>query len=147
MKILNEHFQPINEDMKYEALSQLREIQSQLVGLSFLSVIAIMRPENPLKKQIIAFQDDLDQLSIQVGEFISDAKNDVDYEGPEDEVDAELEAEEAPEEEAEPEEKEDKEDKADDKKKEDKDKEKEKEDKKKEKEKKKEPVDSSKPKV
>jgi hypothetical protein len=144
MKNINEHFRPLNEDMKYEALSQLRELQSQLVGISFLSVIAIMKPNNPLKKKVLAFQDDLDKLSIEIGEFISDAKNDVEYEGEEDEVVPE----EAPEEEVEAEE-ETEEDK--DAEKEDKEKaakEKEKEAKKKEKEKKKsEPEDSSKPKV
>lgn len=97
MKILNEHYQPLNEDMRFEALSQLRELQSNLVGISFLPVIAIMKETNPLKKAVLKFQDDLDELTISIQEFISDAKNDIDYEeaeGDEPEEDEELEDEE-----------------------------------------------------
>ena len=79
MNLLNEHFQPLNEDMKFEALSQLRELQSNLVAISFLPVIAIMKPENPLKKEVLKFQDNLDELTMQIQQFISSAKNDIDY--------------------------------------------------------------------
>jgi len=82
-KLLNEHFQPLDEDMKYMALAQLREIQSNLVGISFLPVIAIMKQDNPLKKDVIKFQDDLDAVTIAIQNFISKAKNDVDYTEPE----------------------------------------------------------------
>lgn len=148
MKNINEHFRPLDENIKFEALSTLREIQSNLVGISFLPVLAIMKPSNPLKKAVLKFQDDLDELAISIQEFISEAKDDLDYTDPdgeeeapeggepeEDEVDPDAE-----EEEVEPEEDDEKEDKA--KEKEAKDKEKEKE-----KKKKKEPVDSSNPKV
>ncbi len=83
MKSLNEFYQPINEDMRFEALSTLRELQSNLVGISFLPVIAIMKNENPLKKSVLKFQDDLDELTISIQEFISKAKNDIDFEEPE----------------------------------------------------------------
>jgi len=113
--MMNEHYQPLNEDMRFEALSQLREIQSNLVGISFLPVIAIMRPENPLKSDVLKFQDDLDELTMAIQQFISSAKNDLDYKPAEDEA-GEEEGEEAPEEEA-PAEDEEKEEKPKDKKK------------------------------
>lgn len=80
---LNEQFQPLNEDLKFEALSQLREIQSNLVGISFLPVIAIMKPENPLKKEVLEFQDGLDELTMKIQNFISSAKNDITYDSEE----------------------------------------------------------------
>lgn len=83
--LLNEHFRSINEDLRFEALSQLREIQANLVSISFLPVIAIMKPENPLKKNVLAFQDKLDGLTIEIQNFISDAKNDIEYEPSEEE--------------------------------------------------------------
>ena len=79
MKFLNEHFQPLNEDIRFEALSMLRETQASLVGVSFLPVIAIMKEENPLKKDVLKFQDDLDELTMRIQNFISKAKNDVEY--------------------------------------------------------------------
>ena len=91
MKSMNEQFQPLNENMRFEALSQLREIQSNLVGVSFLPVIAIMKPTNTLKKDIIKFQDDLDSLTMEIQKFISEAKNDIDYEPVEDEPSGEEE--------------------------------------------------------
>ena len=69
----------INEDLRFEALAQLREIQSNLVAVSFLPVIAIMKPENPLKKDVIKFQDELDKLTLSIQDFIAVAKNDIDY--------------------------------------------------------------------
>ena len=88
MKSLNEHYQPLNEDMRFEALSNLREIQSNLVGISFLQVIAIMKEENPLRKDVLGFQDDLDELTMSIQNFISKAKNGVDYDSEEDTEDA-----------------------------------------------------------
>lgn len=79
MKELNEHYRRVDEDMKFEALTQLRAIQSNLVGISFLQVLAIMKPSNKLKQDILAFQDELDDLTDKVGEFIRKAKEDVDY--------------------------------------------------------------------
>ena len=104
MKNLNEQYQPLNEDMRFEALSQLREIQSNLVGISFLPVLAIMKSTNPLKKDVLKFQDDLDELTMNIQAFISDAKNDIDFEPEESEGDEaeaeELEAEKEDEEDA-----------------------------------------------
>jgi hypothetical protein len=75
----NKDYQRLDEDMKFEALSQLREIQSNLVAVSFLPVIGIMKPENPLKKDVLKFQDELDELTMKIQSFISSAKNDVAY--------------------------------------------------------------------
>jgi len=76
---------PLNEDflqerdIRFEALQQLREIQAGLVGVSFLPVLGIMRPDNEYRKNIIEFQDDLDNLTLKVQDFISKVKNDVNY--------------------------------------------------------------------
>ena len=76
----------LNEtEIRFEALTRLREIQSQLVGISFLEVIAIMKEDNPLKKDVLTFQDELDKLTSAVGEFVSKSKNDVDYQLSDDE--------------------------------------------------------------
>jgi len=75
----------INEkSIRFEALQQLREIQANMVGVSFLPVIGIMKENNPYIKNIIDFQDRLDELTIDVQKFISDAKNGVDYTEPDD---------------------------------------------------------------
>jgi len=76
----------INEkSIRFEALQQLREIQANMVSVSFLPVIGIMKENNPYIKNIISFQDKLDDLTIEVQKFISDAKNGVDYKEPEEE--------------------------------------------------------------
>jgi len=77
--LINEHFKPINEDMRFEALQTLRETQSNLVAISFLPVISIMRENNPYRQDVLKFQDDLDALTMNIQNFISKAKNDVDY--------------------------------------------------------------------
>ena len=79
MGLLNE------KSIRFEALQQLREIQANMVGVSFLPVIGIMKENNPYIKNIIDFQDRLDELTIDVQKFISNAKNGVDYTDSEDE--------------------------------------------------------------
>jgi len=78
MEILNE------KNIRFEALQQLREIQANMVGVSFLPVIGVMKESNPYIKDIIGFQDKLDSLTLEVQQFISEAKNGVDYSSPED---------------------------------------------------------------
>ena len=90
MKLLNEHFRPLNEDMRFEALSQLREIQANLVAVSFLPVVAIMREENPLRKEVINFQSSLDELTMNIQDFVSNAATAVEYEASAEEIDAEA---------------------------------------------------------
>ena len=89
MKTLNEKYYygeiKINEDMRFEALQMLRDTQSSLVAISFLPVISIMKEKNPLRKEVLKFQDDLDSLTKDIQEFISKAKNDIDYIPAEDE--------------------------------------------------------------
>lgn len=97
--------QTLNEkSIRFEALQQLREIQANMVGVSFLPVIGIMKENNPYIKNIIEFQDRLDDLTIDVQKFISDAKNGVDYTPAEEEGEEEPEEGEEGEEELEPEE-------------------------------------------
>jgi hypothetical protein len=87
---LNEHYYPINEkDMRFEALQMLRSTQAKLTELNFLEVIALMRPENPLKKDVLKFEEDLNDLTNRIGQFIQDAKNDVEYQPSQEEIDAE----------------------------------------------------------
>lgn len=82
--------QQLNEkSIRFEALQQLREIQANMVGVSFLPVIGIMKENNPYIKNIIEFQDKLDSLTMEVQQFISDAKNGVDYKEPEEEIEQE----------------------------------------------------------
>lgn len=89
--MLNEHYYPTNEkDIRFEALQSLRQIQAELTKLNFLDVIAIMRPENPLKKDVLQFEDDLNDLTNRIGAFIQTAKNDVEYQPSQEEIDAEA---------------------------------------------------------
>ena len=95
--------QQLNEkSIRFAALQQLREIQANMVSVSFLPVIGIMKENNPYIKNIIGFQDKLDSLTMEVQQFISDAKNGVDYKEPDEEAE---EPEEEPEEEEEKEKK------------------------------------------
>ena len=108
--------QQLNEkSIRFAALQQLREIQANLVSVSFLPVIGIMKENNPYIKNIIEFQDKLDLLTVEVQQFISDAKNGVDFKDPEDEIEQEEPGEDDVKEPEEPEEK--KEDKEKEKKK------------------------------
>ena len=79
MKDSSKYYQPLTEDMKFEALSKLREIQSSLISISFLEVISIMKDEDPLRKDVLKFQDNLDKLALSIQEFISKAKDNVDF--------------------------------------------------------------------
>jgi hypothetical protein len=97
MKNLNELYYPTNEkDMRFEALQMLRQTQAALTEINFLEVISLMRPENPHKKTILQFEEDLNDLTNRIGAFIQEAKNDVEYEGeeepeePEDKKDKEV---------------------------------------------------------
>ena len=79
---LNEFYytkEAINENMRFEALSMLRDTQQAMVGISFLPVIATMKQENPLRKDVLGFQDKLDNLTMEIQQFISKAKNGVEY--------------------------------------------------------------------
>jgi len=63
----------INErPIKFEALNTMKEIQTTLSGLSFLDVIAVMREENPLKKEVHELENKLHDLTQAVGQFIAD---------------------------------------------------------------------------
>ena len=108
MRPINEHYYPTNEtDMRFEALQMLRATQASLTELNFLEVISLMRTENPLKKDVLKFEEDLNDLTNRIGAFIQKAKNDVEYQPSPEEIDAE--ADEPEEKEDEPEEKEEKE--------------------------------------
>ena len=86
----------INEnEIKFEALAIMKEIHSALAELSFVDVIAKMREENPLKKDINALEKELNELTTKVGQFVTDNLEDaVDMEQADIE-DAEIEKEES----------------------------------------------------
>ena len=91
MRPINEHYYPTNEtDMRFEALQMLRATQASLTELNFLEVISLMRAENPLKKDVLKFEEDLNDLTNRIGAFIQKAKNDVEYQPSPEEIDAEA---------------------------------------------------------
>lgn len=93
--------------VKFGALEVIRQAQTALAEISLLDVLSVMKPENPLRKDIIDMESKIHELTTIMGEFIN---NNI--------ADAEMDTEEAPTEEPKkPEEKEDKkEDKKDPKK-------------------------------
>lgn len=58
--------------VKFEALNVMKEIQTTLSGLTFLDVIAVMREENPLRKEVHELEAMLHELTGKVGDFIAD---------------------------------------------------------------------------
>ena len=63
-------------EIKFEALSVMKDIHSALADLSFVGVIAKMRPENPLKKDVTALEKELNELTNKVGQFVTDNLSD-----------------------------------------------------------------------
>lgn len=59
-------------EIKFEALSVMKEIHSQLAELSFVDVIAVMREENPLRKDVTVLEKELNDLTNKVGQFVTD---------------------------------------------------------------------------
>ena len=71
-KDIEVHTQEVNEnEIKFEALAVMKEIHSALAELSFVDVIAKMREENPLKKDVNALEKELNALTTKVGEFVT----------------------------------------------------------------------------
>jgi outer membrane biosynthesis protein TonB len=86
LNVLNENYYTNEKDMRFEALQMLREVQAELTRLNFLEVISLMKPTNPLKKTVLSFEEDLNDLTNRIGAFIQDAKNDVEYQPSEEET-------------------------------------------------------------
>lgn len=62
----------LNEsEVKFEALAIMKKIHSSLATLSFVDVIAKMREENPLRKDVNELEKALNVLTTQVGEFVT----------------------------------------------------------------------------
>ena len=59
-------------EVKFQALEEMKEIQTTLGSISFISVISVMREDNPLKKDIHEFEQKLHELTVGVSEFIND---------------------------------------------------------------------------
>ena len=73
MSKFSDYFKELDESkIKFEALNVMKEIQTTLSGLSFLDVIAVMREENPLKKEVHDLESKLHELTQMVGQFIAD---------------------------------------------------------------------------
>ena len=63
-------------EIKFEALAVMKEIHGQLAELTFVDVIAVMREENPLRKDVTALEVELNELTNKVGQFVTDNLDD-----------------------------------------------------------------------
>ena len=63
-------------EIKFEALSVMKEIHGQLADLTFVDVIAVMREENPLRKDVTKLEEELNELTMKVGKFVTDNLDD-----------------------------------------------------------------------
>lgn len=59
-------------EVKFAALEEMKAIQTTLGSISFISVISVMREENPLKEQVHQFENQLHELTVGVSKFIND---------------------------------------------------------------------------
>lgn len=67
----------INEnEIKFQALAVMKEIHSALAELTFVDVIAVMREENPLRKDVTALEKELNDLTTKVGDFVTNNLDD-----------------------------------------------------------------------
>lgn len=59
-------------EVKFAALEEMKNIQATLGSISFISVISVMREDNPLKAEVHDFEQLLHELTVQVSTFIND---------------------------------------------------------------------------
>ncbi len=59
-------------EVKYAALEEMKNIQGVLGSISFISVIGVMREDNPLKEEVFEFENMLHELTASVSAFIND---------------------------------------------------------------------------
>jgi hypothetical protein len=62
----------VEAEVKFQALAVMKEIHSALADLSFVDVIAKMREENPLRKDVTELEKELNELTNKVGQFVTD---------------------------------------------------------------------------
>jgi hypothetical protein len=74
---MTQHIQ--ENQIKYQALQLLREVQADLTRINFLEVLSLMKAENPLRKDINKYETILNDLTTEIGKFIQDNKDEVDY--------------------------------------------------------------------
>lgn len=87
-------------EVRLAAIQKLKEIQAQITEINFLDVVAVMRPENPLKKDVEAMEIALADVRAQVEKFVVDNQFDaVEAEQQANEEEPEEESTEEPEEE------------------------------------------------
>lgn len=86
----------VNEsEIKFQALSVMKEMHSNLADITFLDVLAVMAEDNPLKKDVQKLEVQLNTLTKNVSDFIEKTMVDaVDMEQPEEEAEEAEEAEE-----------------------------------------------------
>lgn len=58
--------------VRWAALEKMREVQTQLSALSLIDVLSVMKPENPLRQQVIDMEAIIHDITNQMGEFIND---------------------------------------------------------------------------
>lgn len=71
-----EMFELSENEIKFKALTVMKEIHAHLAELTFVDVISVMREENPLRKDIGAFEKELNELTNKVGQFVTDNLDD-----------------------------------------------------------------------
>lgn len=103
MVVENVNRQQLDEsEVKLAAIQKLKEIQAQLTQINFLDVVNVMKPDNPLKKEVENMEKELADVRQAVEKFVVANQFDaIDEEEPEEPVGDEGE----PEEKEEPEEK------------------------------------------
>jgi len=81
-------------EIKFQALSVMKEMHSNLADITFLDVLAVMSEDNPLKKDVQKLEIELNTLTKNVSDFIEKNMNDaVDMEQVEIEKETEKETE------------------------------------------------------
>jgi len=77
----------LNENaIKLEAMLALKEIQAQLTTINFLDVLSVMDPANPLKEEVMEFENQLAVMRSGIEQFIVDNQFDSAEEPIEDEI-------------------------------------------------------------
>lgn len=77
---LQEEKQLEENAVRFAALEAMKNVQATLAGISLLDVLGVMKPDNPLKADVLAMETQLHDLSAGIGQFIADNIADVETE-------------------------------------------------------------------
>lgn len=59
-------------EVKYQALLKMKEIQNSLSAITFIDILSVMKEENPLKKVVAELETKVNDLTNEVGKFVTD---------------------------------------------------------------------------